>query len=99
MASTFCCSCAVDRLDGGVGGGVAGVALGEHDVLAVEAAGLVDLGDGHLDAGDLGWSEEREVAGLRAAACRSSARRHRRASPSTGSTGHVGELVAGVDRS
>ena len=56
---------AVDRLVGGVGLVVAGVAGRVLDRRAEHAAGLVDVGDGQLDAGELGWSEERQVAGLR----------------------------------
>ena len=65
MASTFSDEVAVSGLIGLVGVRVTGVAGNVHDRLAEHAAGLVDLLHGKVDTGELGWSEERQDAGLR----------------------------------
>ena len=50
---------------GDVGAGVARVTLRVLDWCAEHAASGVDLVDGELDTGELGWSEEGKAAGLR----------------------------------
>ena len=65
MASTFSDRCRSVVWSAWLRRRVTGVAGDVDDVLAEHATGLVDLVDGELDAGELGWSEERQRAGLR----------------------------------
>ena len=84
MASTFCDEQAVNRLVGGVRGGVTRVALDALDGLAEDATSGVDLLDGQVEAGELRWAEEGERARLGQDRADARACRHRPGCPRRG---------------